>query len=106
MSNSMCITDSLQVLFKKVIGDASYGQVSLFFSLIGLFNATLLWPLCLVLYFTRVETLHWDQVPWSVLLAASGLSLGNFWGASSLLCWFINKEFIVYYTYSWTQLYL
>ena len=78
MSNSMCITDSLQVLFKKVIGDASYGQVSLFFSLIGLFNATLLWPLCLVLYFTRVETLHWDQVPWSVLLAASGLSLGNF----------------------------
>jgi solute carrier family 35 protein F3/4 len=68
--------DSLQVLFKKVIGDASYGQVSLFFSLIGLFNATLLWPLCLVLYFTRVETLHWDQLPWPVLLAASGLSLG------------------------------
>jgi hypothetical protein len=76
MSNSVGITDSLQVLFKKVIGDASYGQVSLFFSLIGLFNAALLWPLCLVLYFTRVETLHWDQLPWTVLLAASGLSLG------------------------------
>jgi hypothetical protein len=66
----------LQVLFKKVIGEASYGQVSLFFSLIGLFNAALLWPLCLVLYFTRVETLHWEQLPWPVLLAASGLSLG------------------------------
>jgi hypothetical protein len=50
--------------------------VSLFFSLIGLFNAALLWPLCLVLYFTRVETLYWEQVPWPVLLAASGLSLG------------------------------
>ncbi|KDR06510.1 hypothetical protein L798_04188, partial [Zootermopsis nevadensis] len=72
-----------KVLFKKVIGEASYGQVSLFFSLIGLFNAALLWPVCLVLYFTRVETLHWEQLPWPVLLAASGLSLaanllGNF----------------------------
>lgn len=66
----------MQVLFKKVIGEASYGQVSLFFSLIGLFNAALLWPVCLVLYFTRVETLHWEQLPWPVLLAASGLSLG------------------------------
>ncbi|XP_023716819.1 putative thiamine transporter SLC35F3 isoform X3 [Cryptotermes secundus] len=72
-----------KVLFKKVIGEASYGQVSLFFSLIGLFNAALLWPLCLVLYFTRVETLYWEQLPWPALLAASGLSLaanllGNF----------------------------
>jgi len=27
------------------------------------------------------------------------------WGASSPLCWFNNKEFFVYYTYSRTQLY-
>ncbi|XP_066993222.1 solute carrier family 35 member F3 isoform X1 [Anabrus simplex] len=72
-----------KVLFKKVIGEASYGQVSLFFSLIGLFNAALLWPLCLALYFTGVETLHWERLPWPALLAASGLSLaanllGNF----------------------------
>uniref|UniRef100_A0A1B6DFH4 EamA domain-containing protein n=1 Tax=Clastoptera arizonana TaxID=38151 RepID=A0A1B6DFH4_9HEMI len=72
-----------KVLFKKVIGDATYGQVSLFFSLIGLLNATLLWPLCLVLYFTESETLYWDTLPWPALLAASVLSLianilGNF----------------------------
>ncbi|EEB11586.1 conserved hypothetical protein [Pediculus humanus corporis] len=72
-----------KVLFKKVIGEASYGQVSLFFSLIGLFNATLLWPLCLTLYFTGVEILYWNLLPWSALFGASLLSLaanllGNF----------------------------
>lgn len=72
-----------KVLFKKVIGEASYGQVSLFFSLIGLLNAALLWPLCLTLYFTGVETLPWERLPWPALLSASGLSLaanllGNF----------------------------
>ncbi|KAG8285614.1 hypothetical protein J6590_076749 [Homalodisca vitripennis] len=72
-----------KVLFKKVIGDASYGQVSLFFSLIGLLNASLLWPLCLTLYFTGIETLYWDRLPWPALLLASILSLvanllGNF----------------------------
>ena len=31
--------------------------------------------------------------------------LCQFWGASSPLCWFNNKEFFVYYTYRRTQLY-
>lgn len=65
-----------QVLFKKVIGDATYGQVAMFFSLIGLFNAAMLWPLSLTLYFTGVETLYWERLPWPALLAASILSLG------------------------------
>ncbi|XP_072161324.1 solute carrier family 35 member F3-like [Bemisia tabaci] len=70
------------MLFKKVIGNASYGQIALFFSVIGL-NAALLWPLCLALYFTGVEVIHWDQIPWPALLSASILSLvanllGNF----------------------------
>jgi len=59
-----------------MIGDATYGQVSLFFSLIGLLNAALLWPVCLVLYFSEVEILHWDRLPWMILLSASTLSLG------------------------------
>lgn len=72
-----------KVLFKKVIGDATYGQVAMFFSLIGMFNATMLWPLSLTLYFTGVETLYWERLPWPALLAASILSLvanllGNF----------------------------
>lgn len=65
-----------KVLFKKVIGEASYGQVALFFSIIGLLNATLLWPLCLGLFLTGIETLHWERMPWPALLSASGLSLG------------------------------
>ncbi|KAK9758848.1 hypothetical protein QE152_g661 [Popillia japonica] len=72
-----------KVLFKKIIGDATYGQVALFFSLIGMLNAALLWPLCLTLFLTGVETLHWERLPWPALLAASSLSLvanllGNF----------------------------
>ncbi|XP_050293334.1 putative thiamine transporter SLC35F3 isoform X4 [Anthonomus grandis grandis] len=72
-----------KVLFKKVIGEATYGQVALFFSLIGMLNAALLWPLSLGLFLTGVETLHWDRLPWPALLSASCLSLvanllGNF----------------------------
>ncbi|BES91716.1 solute carrier family 35 member [Nesidiocoris tenuis] len=72
-----------KVLFKKVIGDASYGQVAMFFSLIGLFNAVFLWPLSLALYFMGAETIVWDYIPWPLLFAAGGLSLvtnllGNF----------------------------
>lgn len=72
-----------KVLFKKFIGEASYGQVAFFFSLIGLFNAIFLWPLCVTLYLTRVETLIWERIPWPMLLGACGMSLaanllGNF----------------------------
>ncbi|KAF7280346.1 hypothetical protein GWI33_006122, partial [Rhynchophorus ferrugineus] len=66
-----------------IIGEATYGQVALFFSLIGMLNAALLWPLSLGLFLTGVETLHWDRLPWPALLSASCLSLvanllGNF----------------------------
>lgn len=67
-----------KVLFKKVIGDATYGQVALFFSLIGMLNAALLWPLSLGLYLTGVETFNWDRLPWPALLSASALSLGRY----------------------------
>ncbi|XP_018401770.1 PREDICTED: putative thiamine transporter SLC35F3 isoform X2 [Cyphomyrmex costatus] len=72
-----------KVLFKKVIGETTFGQMSLFFSLIGLCNAALLWPICLALYFAGVETIHWAKLPWAALLSASILHLvanmlGNF----------------------------
>ncbi|XP_071050978.1 solute carrier family 35 member F3 isoform X3 [Onthophagus taurus] len=72
-----------KVMFKKVIGDASYGQVALFFSVIGTLNAILLWPVCVGLFLTGVETMEWTEIPWIALLGASGLSLianllGNF----------------------------
>ncbi|XP_011496274.1 PREDICTED: solute carrier family 35 member F4 isoform X4 [Ceratosolen solmsi marchali] len=72
-----------KVLFKKVIGDTTFGEISLFFSIIGICNAALLWPICLVLYFSGVEYILWEKFPWIVLLAASILHLaanmlGNF----------------------------
>jgi len=81
-----------QVMFKKMIGDATYGQVSLFFSLIGLLNAALLWPVCLVLYFSEVEILHWDRLPWMILLSASTLSLGI--KKISIICVTLPYDFI------------
>ncbi|XP_018350240.1 PREDICTED: putative thiamine transporter SLC35F3 isoform X3 [Trachymyrmex septentrionalis] len=72
-----------KVLFKKVIGETTFGQMSFFFSLIGLCNAALLWPICLALYFSGVETIPWARLPWAALLSASILHLvanmlGNF----------------------------
>lgn len=66
-----------KVLFKKIIGDATYGQVALFFSLIGMLNAALLWPLSLGLFLTGAESLHWERLPWPALLSASALSLSK-----------------------------
>lgn len=61
--------------FKRIFGEATYGQVSFFFSLIGLLNALLLWPVVLTLHFTGVEVLDWHRVPWDYLLIAGALSL-------------------------------
>lgn len=65
-----------KVLFKKIIGEATYGQVALFFSLIGMLNAVLLWPLCLGLFLMGAENMQWERLPWPALLTASSLSLG------------------------------
>lgn len=66
------------MLFKKVIGETTFGQMSLFFSLIGLCNAALLWPICLALYFSGAESVHWGRLPWTTLLSASILHLGQY----------------------------
>ena len=41
-----------KVMFKKVIGEVNFHQVSLFFSVIGILNTFLLWPIVVTLYFT------------------------------------------------------
>lgn len=58
-----------------MIGYGSYGELSLFFTLIGLLNLFLLWPFVLLLYFTGTETLVWSAIPWIPLSAAACLSL-------------------------------
>ncbi|XP_077518302.1 solute carrier family 35 member F3-like isoform X1 [Amblyomma americanum] len=72
-----------KVTFKKLIGDVSFGQLSLFFSLIGFLNLLLMWPVLLALYLLRFETIVWGRMPWGMLAGAGALSLlsnllGNF----------------------------
>ncbi|XP_071552837.1 solute carrier family 35 member F3 [Panulirus ornatus] len=72
-----------KVLFKKVIGEANFGQVSLIFTVIALLNTILLSPVVAAFYFSGYEILQWSQLPWPNLLVAAALSLaanllGNF----------------------------
>ncbi|XP_042899055.1 solute carrier family 35 member F3 isoform X2 [Parasteatoda tepidariorum] len=72
-----------KVLFKKMVGDVTLGQISLFFSILGLFNTLLIWPFFLVFYFTNLEIIDWQQIPWLPLMGAAlfiflANLLGNF----------------------------
>ncbi|XP_034828674.1 solute carrier family 35 member F3 [Maniola hyperantus] len=60
-----------KVLFRKVMGEVNTGQRALFFSILGIVNATLLWPVCLALYLTGSEQVPEHQMPWIPLLLAS-----------------------------------
>lgn len=60
-----------RVMFRKMLGDAPVGQIAFTFTIIGLLNAALLWPIYLVLYFTGVETMPWETLTVSILLVAS-----------------------------------
>ncbi|XP_055937424.1 solute carrier family 35 member F3-like isoform X2 [Argiope bruennichi] len=72
-----------KVAFKKVIGDVSLGQMSFFFSAVGLCNILTMWPVVLTLYFTDAEIIHWRDIPWLPLGGAAififlANLLGNF----------------------------
>ncbi|XP_035212391.1 putative thiamine transporter SLC35F3 isoform X2 [Stegodyphus dumicola] len=60
-----------KVLFKKLVGDVSLGQLSFFFSVVGLCNVLLMWPFFLALYFAKMETIHWNDIPWLPLVGAA-----------------------------------
>ncbi|KAJ0177953.1 hypothetical protein K1T71_006826 [Dendrolimus kikuchii] len=64
-----------KVLFRKVMGEVNSGQRALFFSILGIVNASLLWPLCLALYLTGSELLPSHRMPWIYLLVTSIASL-------------------------------
>ncbi|KAK0404561.1 hypothetical protein QR680_017512 [Steinernema hermaphroditum] len=64
-----------KVLFKRVNGDASLGQVSLFMTGLGLMNTTLNLIPTAALYFTGVETIVWEYVPWGPLIGSALLGL-------------------------------
>ncbi|KAK6749013.1 hypothetical protein RB195_001555 [Necator americanus] len=64
-----------KVLFKRLMGSANLGQVSLFMSCLGLLNFLFNWIPVLILLLTRGEYIEIAYVPWGPVLGAAGLSL-------------------------------
>lgn len=65
-----------RVMFRKMMGDqAPVGSVAFTFTIIGIINAALLWPICIILYFSGVEVMPWEKLTVIVLLIASILLL-------------------------------
>lgn len=78
-----------KVTFKKLIGDVTFGQLSMFFSLIGFLNIILMWPLVLCSYLLSLENLVWEHMPWGLLFGAGALSLtANLLGNLGIACTF------------------
>ena len=46
---------AFKVWFKRIVGDATLGQVSLFLSCLSLLSTVLLWPLIVIFHYTRWE---------------------------------------------------
>uniref|UniRef100_A0A1I7Z302 EamA domain-containing protein n=1 Tax=Steinernema glaseri TaxID=37863 RepID=A0A1I7Z302_9BILA len=64
-----------KVLFKRVNGDASLGQVSLFMSGLGFLNTTVNLIPTAALYFSGAETIVWAHVPWGPVVGSALLGL-------------------------------
>lgn len=61
-----------------IAGDVTFGQLAMFFSLIGFLNIVLLWPLVLCSYLLNLENLVWEHMPWGLLFGAGALSLSEY----------------------------
>lgn len=80
-----------RVMFRKMMGDPPpVGRIAFTFTIIGIINATLFWPVCLILYFSGVEVIPWETLTITVLLIASVL----------LLCFHMLTQFSGAVTYS------
>lgn len=65
-----------RVMFRKMVGDPTpVGRIAFTFTIIGIINATLLWPVCLILYFSGVEVIPWETLTITVLLIGSTMLL-------------------------------
>lgn len=63
-------------MFRKVMGDPPVAQVAFTFSMLGIINASLCWPICLGLYLTGKEVMPWENLSWIMLFIACVLMLG------------------------------
>lgn len=75
---NMVYSNSLkQVMFRKVIGDPPVQMVAFTFTVMGLINLLLCWPITLGLYLSGAETMPMDSISWIDLLMACILMLGT-----------------------------
>ena len=65
-----------KVSFKRIIGNASLGDVSLFMTCLGFLNLTIDWIPALILALTGLETIHIAYAPWGPMIGAALLSMG------------------------------
>ncbi|KAL7023787.1 hypothetical protein ACKWTF_012779 [Chironomus riparius] len=65
-----------RVMFRKMMGDPQpIGAIAFTFTVIGFINLILLWPICLILYFSETETIPTDLLLMITLLIASACLL-------------------------------
>lgn len=64
-----------KVWFKRIVGDATLGQVSLFLSCLGLLSTLLLWPIIVIFHLTHYEDLTWRNIPWKYLCGHAFLGI-------------------------------
>jgi solute carrier family 35 protein F3/4 len=64
-----------KVFFKYILGDASFGTVSLLLSFLGAFNLFVMWILVVMLDGLRWEIVDFQDIPWNFLVGSSILSL-------------------------------
>lgn len=67
-----------QVMFRKVIGDPPVPMIAFAFTIIGLINLTLCWPIPLGLYLSGTEVMPLESLFWIDLLIACILMLSKF----------------------------
>lgn len=62
-----------KVGFKKIVGDANFGQVSLFMTCLGLANALIFWPIMVGLAVSHTEQIDLRTAPWGFIVGSSVL---------------------------------
>eukprot|EP00111_Clytia_hemisphaerica_P004135 TCONS_00011829-protein len=64
-----------QVAFKRVLGQATSGQVALFVTVIGITNLLFFAPFIFLLHYVGLEKIDWHLLPWLELAGTAALQL-------------------------------
>lgn len=64
-----------KVVFKRVIGEGTLGQVSMFLTLLAVANITIMWTVNIFLHVAEVESFSSSDIPWKDIILSSILGL-------------------------------